>query len=467
MTDIRAIPDAVQWHEGMLLSPHHFQQADLRTNSLNAYMTLAVSPFGWGVRRLEIDRSALVGGTFSVTELEAIMPDGLLVVHPADTHAPALAVDLKALPPEAAAGRITVHVTVAVRSDLAMRTGELQRFRSVEGPEVVDENTGDNAIPIPRLRPVLSLHCTDSPLRPPSSRFVSLPLAILQPEGQGFTTVPFEPPRLAVEPGTLLYRLSNDLAAELATKAKAWGERLRGAVFRGQANLVGDSIASLRAIVAGMPRLDALLRTALAHPFVVYLALCDIAGDLAVVGGRVALPSLGRYDHADPLTAFEAVRAFVHDALEALRTPHRSVAFDHSAPGRFELALHADHVRGALVVGARMAPGQDAASVNAWFDQALIGTASRIPSMRLNRIDGAPRTAIGTAPELDLVPPPNMLLFRVTADPAFIVAGEVLQISRPAADGMTEPAELQLFLPAAATDKAGTDTRAPATPGNS
>ena len=108
-----------------------------------------------------------------------------------------------------------------------------------------------------------------------------------------------------------------------------------------------------------------------------------------------------------------------------------------------------------LVIGARMHPEQSAAAVAAWFTSAMIGAVSRIPTMRLNRVNGAARVAIEGAQEIDLVPPPNVLLFRVTADPAYVAQGEALQVSLPPEDGLEEPAQLVLFLPASAESASG------------
>ena len=83
MTDARSIPAAVQWHEGMLLSPQHFQQNGLRAQALQSYLMLAAAPYHWGIKQLEIDPNALQVGTFALTGLEATMPDGLLVAYPA------------------------------------------------------------------------------------------------------------------------------------------------------------------------------------------------------------------------------------------------------------------------------------------------------------------------------------------------------------------------------------------------
>ncbi|HEV7518390.1 MAG TPA: type VI secretion system baseplate subunit TssK, partial [Thermoanaerobaculia bacterium] len=75
----RELPAAIQWHEGMLLAPQHFQQMALRQEDLLGYHAAALSPYHWGVRQMEHDASLLVAGTFRLTALEAVLPDGLVV----------------------------------------------------------------------------------------------------------------------------------------------------------------------------------------------------------------------------------------------------------------------------------------------------------------------------------------------------------------------------------------------------
>src|SRR5688572_5016340 len=75
------IPDAIQWHEGLLLTPQHFQQLSSRHEALVQYGTSLVAPFCWGVRRFKHHQISLTPGKFRVLELEAVMPDGLVVVH--------------------------------------------------------------------------------------------------------------------------------------------------------------------------------------------------------------------------------------------------------------------------------------------------------------------------------------------------------------------------------------------------
>ena len=70
--DIRIdeISPAIQWHEGMLLMPQHFQQFAGRLESLIQFVTTLTSPYGWGVLRFDYDRAALVGGKLRVFVLK-------------------------------------------------------------------------------------------------------------------------------------------------------------------------------------------------------------------------------------------------------------------------------------------------------------------------------------------------------------------------------------------------------------
>jgi type VI secretion system protein ImpJ len=42
------LEERIQWHEGMLLAPQHFQQTSARTDALVALHTLLAAPFVGG-----------------------------------------------------------------------------------------------------------------------------------------------------------------------------------------------------------------------------------------------------------------------------------------------------------------------------------------------------------------------------------------------------------------------------------
>ena len=66
----------IQWHEGMLLSPQHFQQESARVDTLVAWQSLSANALAWGVKHFDIDESLLANGLLRVNSLEAVFPDG-------------------------------------------------------------------------------------------------------------------------------------------------------------------------------------------------------------------------------------------------------------------------------------------------------------------------------------------------------------------------------------------------------
>ena len=111
MVDFHKIPQAIQWHEGMLLAPQHFQQSNLRSEELLSYHMASTAPFYWGIRRLKIDPVLLVGGVLRVLDLEAVMPDGLIVVHEHEQDGP-LEIDISGCVEEIRLAPLTIHLAV-------------------------------------------------------------------------------------------------------------------------------------------------------------------------------------------------------------------------------------------------------------------------------------------------------------------------------------------------------------------
>src|ERR1700740_997897 len=130
LTDARTIPEAVQWHEGMLLSPQHFQLTARRAEALTGYLLEAAAPFCWGVQRLDIDQGLLLEARFRVVVLEAVLPDGRLVLYPSGGEDPLLERDFKSAELNPRVAPVTVHVAVAARTEHAASAGGPLRYRS-------------------------------------------------------------------------------------------------------------------------------------------------------------------------------------------------------------------------------------------------------------------------------------------------------------------------------------------------
>ncbi|HVF44454.1 MAG TPA: type VI secretion system baseplate subunit TssK [Pyrinomonadaceae bacterium] len=440
------IPESIQWHEGLLLTPQHFQQMSLRHESLLQYVAGAIAPFGWGVRRFGWDAAALAGGVLRAIRLDAVMPDGLVVSYGARGGRELggdLSVDLS---PHAerlkGGGAVTVHLAVAARDPEQGAHGRDGRYLSVEGDPVADEATGDGALVIPRLRPHLKLVAGDAP----GKNHVSFPLARVRHSGAAFTLDGFTPPSLAVERYSELGRMCSEGARHMREKAMFLADRLRGASAGGaRAVLDRDTESMLRCLLAPLPQLEAVLATDVTHPFVVYLAFCAAAGQVATLGGRLDPPLFRPYDHNDLDATFGEVLAYIRGKVEAGAASSFTVhAFTYDE-GVFQINFDPAWATKRLVLGMRARPGMTEAELGRWGMECVIGSESLMHSLRRNRVRGARRSLVER--DDDLVPPRDVLLFSLAPDPEFVEPGQPLQIFNAGVQGQeTRPSAIVMYV---------------------
>lgn len=445
-TAVRVLPpDAVLWHEGMMLAPQHFQQSALRGEELLHYRVHAAAPFGWGVRRLQVDQRLLGQGTFRVTELEAVLPDGTLaVVRMSRDHA--LETSVAGYEEDARRKVLTVHLAVpAARGEDEPMGGQLQRYDRVDGQPVPDDNTGDGEIAIRRLRPRLVL----IPGVTAPDKYSSLPLARLDFRDGAFLTTDFVPPLLAVDsdqtaPSYPLAKACAQVASRVRDKAQFFADRLRGATTRSRDGATVDPRAVVNALVAELPRLDALLTLRQAHPLELYLALCGLAGRLAGLEGCVP-PVFPRYDHADLRATFRPLCIYCIRALDTLQEVFATLSFEWTG-GRFQIVPPALPAGGEpLLIGVRGGTISDHDAA-AWLDGAFIGSASRMPSLLDRRFRGPERRRAAEGGDLEMAATPGVVLFQVDVNPESIVPGQPLQVVHPEGERRERPAELLLYL---------------------
>jgi type VI secretion system protein ImpJ len=427
MLSARDIPAAIQWHEGMMLAPPHFQQMAARIDQLVAYNAAAISPFHWGLLQFQLDRVTLISGQFRVLELEAVMPDGL-IVHYSAADPGGLEADLTPHIDPIAQPTLTVHLCVpAAKPGMAASPGDLPRYASVEGPLVRDECDGEGEIRIPRLKPRLSLMVTTSPGQKPPQKYVSIPLARVVYQHEAFALADFAPPTLALAPQSLLGRMGADLARRIREKALFLAERAGSPAAIGNNRAVQETLSEIRGLVAVLPPLEALLAAGVCHPFQVYLALCQVAGHMAGVGTGPVPPTLSRYDHDDALVAFAEIRDLLLRMLGRIKEAAAPMAFAVQA-GKFRLHIEPSWLRRKLIVGVRGAVGMSEADVVAWMSRSLIASETLMEKLWEMRVKGASREPMDPSTELDISPGRGVILFLIDNDKNFILGNEMLEI---------------------------------------
>ena len=438
--DAYEIPKSIQWHEGLLLTPQHFQQMSLRQEALLQYVSAGLSPFGWGVRYFKVDQASLVGGTLRVLEVEAVMPDSLVVSYGV-RRGEELRVDLTPHADLMKQRPVAVHLAVPARETDTVTRGDLLRYDSVEGDLVVDENTGGGQLRIPRLRPRLSLLVGDAPPK----KYVSFPLVKVVYRDEAFTLTDFIPPALTVPRQSPLGVMCSALARRLREKAASLADQLRGPAGGGRGGYDLETENLLQSLVTPLPPLEGVLNTGVSHPYLVYLALLSVVGHVSVMGRSPVPPAFGPYDHDDLRATFEQVLDFVarqvEEGVTSAFTPH---AFRYEE-GVYSLLFDGAWAGRRLALGLRGQPGMSEQELVRWGRECLIGSRSKMQRMRETRILGA-RREVAERDE-SFVPPRGVVLFTLKADPEFVEPNEVLQIFNTGERGREgRPAEIVLYV---------------------
>jgi type VI secretion system protein ImpJ len=429
----------------MLLAPQHFQQLVQRQDVLLHYHAGLLSPFHWGVRHLQIDTVRLGEGTLRVTEIEAVMPDGLVVAFDGSSPVNAeagLEVDLTAYAEALKSGPVTIHLAVpARRPGLSPVKGDLPRYESVEGEPMADESTGEGDLRVPRLRPRLTLLVADNP----PQKYVSFPLARVGYANETYAATEHVPPLLRVPLASPLGKLCTGISLRLREKALFLAKQAGSPAVVSSPPQLLETRAKVQSLVAALPSFEAVLNTGVAHPYALYLALTGLVGHMAGIGRGLLPPLLEPYDHNDPWTSFAKARDFVFGVIdEGILESFTAFPF-YLLKGIFNRTFEEEWRTRRLVLGVRGQHGEsDNTAAVAWVQQCIIGSESRMLELRKRRITGAVRTKIDR--DGDLVPSAGVALFALEADPENVKPNEILQIWNPADRDQTRASEVILYV---------------------
>lgn len=441
MDNAHEIPKAIQWHEGMLLSPHHFQQMVQRQDQLLHYQISSMAPFFWGVQRLAFNQSLLVAGILQIEELEAVMPDGTLVVYENqgnDAQAP-LQADLTPFMEEMKQTPATIHLALpAKKHGQNAFKGDLPRYDSQEGREIADENTGENEIQIPRLQPRLSLIIAETA----PQKFVSFPLAKVSYANESFSAEDYIPPALAVSLQSPLGTMCAQIAKRLREKAVFLSYEVLAPSSTSGLPLALETKTLIQTMVASLPMFEAVLNTGKSHPFPLYLGLCQLVGNLAAMGTLVP-PVLQPYNHNDPMASFLQAQQYIFRMIEeGVHEAYMNIPF-YFENEMFGTKFDSTYMDKPVFIGVRGQPGMTEKDVRDWIEKSWIGSSSKVQGMRDKRILGPERKRLERVD--DLVPARGVQLFSLKVDPAYIIPDEALHIYNTTSIG-PRPAEIIMFV---------------------
>ncbi|MBM3374765.1 MAG: type VI secretion system baseplate subunit TssK [Betaproteobacteria bacterium] len=393
----------VQWHEGMLLSPQHFQQDALHRATDSALKAYLSQPMGWGVERLEFDNALLSGGRIRVLSLRAVFPDGTPVWYEAEEDPP-LEIDaadaLNQTTDEPLDLFLRLPTAHAVESE--DRPG---RYLSAHEPPVADLVSEAMPIDVPRLKLNLSLALGP----PPSGSFTRLRLGAVRNEGGSLRMTQTLPALLRFSAAPALVARLRSLAADLRSKASFVARQVAGMTdpSRLQEKLLVQQ--QLSCMVLALPAAEAISQSTEIHPWNAYTALVGMSAQLSQLHLASVPPPTPAYQHEDPYSAFDRLLGQIEQAVQEISQSYREIRFGFRE-GVFALDLQPTWIDGRLVVGVQ---GPSTENLVLFMETAVIGPASRYAELQERRVLGLRRTRIAAAEELSLKPLPGTVFYEL------------------------------------------------------
>lgn len=296
----------VVWQEGMLLSPQHFQQADRAAHQRLAQRFRFSERFGWGVRALEIEESALQHGRLALTRAEGVFPDGTAFDTGQGDPLPAP----RDIAPWFEGQRDTLLVHLGL--PLPQRGKPLaaaEAGTAVPGPRhlvraetVPDENAEGSDREIALARRNLVLLLPDEAL----SQYERLPLAEIVRTTSGFVlrdafdgvADPLLPPVIALQGSRGLLakvRRVHNLLLDRSRELSEMRTQRGGSAEFGRADL--GNFWMLHCVNAHIPLLQHFTDHPEVHPEEVFLALASLAGMLCTLSSEHTPRDLPVYEH--------------------------------------------------------------------------------------------------------------------------------------------------------------------------
>ncbi len=439
----------IQWSEGMLLSPQHFQQNQIYWESLLRHQMEQVLPFYWGLQALELDENALLAGMVKIQLMQAVMPDGLIVVHDAERHTP-LELDLTPALSKLPGKVHKVYLAVPIRKPgAASSNAMIQRFDSYRDEPTVDDNTGQGQVSVERLRPRLVLMAGVEP----SPQYSWIPLFEIQQDDDGaFKPTSYVPPLLQVRRKPFLGTHSigekvSQVAYQLRDKVLNLAKSSSAGSTAG-ASLSLEQRQRIHQMVVALPELEVLIGSDAAHPFAVYQSLARLLGQMSFVAANPVPSALPPYQHNDVGPGMEQALRFVQGLLNEIQLAYSTEMWTEEKTGVFSFPVPENWEGDRILVELQGSAERSLQDFQTWMAGCRIASVSIIKSLIRQRMPGASAEFLARDDHLGVVSAPGRALFEIKLQEGVVQAGEKLYIANTRPDNLEKtPTAILLYIP--------------------
>ncbi len=318
----------IYWHQGLFLQPQHFQLTDLLQQALaRPYLDVTI-PFGWGVREIDIQASALSRGTGHVNAFSAVFQDGTYVQFPGNAVILPRSFEKdwtyrdRPLTIYAGLRRFEENASnVTTIGSLDAEGGET-RFVTLPDPEEVRDLYGNGPDAL-----VKSLYFNirlfwDSEIQHLDS-YNLIPVAQVLWDGGAIKVSPtFIPPALSLSASRTLSGLAQEIRNECASRARQLEEFKSSGEERGEGSEGGNItyLLALRTLNRYVPLLYQYTESDPLHPWHLYGVLRQMIGELSTFSSSINL-----FGESDVFK--EPLPPYVHEDIWGCMSRAQSVLF--------------------------------------------------------------------------------------------------------------------------------------------
>lgn len=313
--------DKVIWSEGMFLRPQHFQQFERYIEDQAISRNRYVTPYSWGIKKLEIDSSLLSLGKVAIVYAEGIFPDGSLFKVTYDPAFPLVVQVTKGQENQLIYMTIPPQIKGAVASDdpehsqgvrYRQKHQDIRDSHGINNDRVYPIATGDL-----NVRLVAEDQLEDS--------FIALPIAQVGSIGDdgGLILNPlFSAPAIDMSVYSECLSSLGDLILLVQEKAKQLAATIESGMSNGAGTVV--DLLMLKALNSWGAALAILIKQTPLHPYELFKQLSIFIAEISTFtrSERVAVKGV-EYSHIE---AYQGLLTLIENARVLVSTSFKSKA---------------------------------------------------------------------------------------------------------------------------------------------
>ncbi|WP_221795101.1 type VI secretion system baseplate subunit TssK [Oceanobacter mangrovi] len=347
----------LSWYQGQFLQPQHFQAASYHNEQLVIQYMRELTPYPWGVARMQLEEQALAGGVVELRYIKALFEDGTLVEFPDNAHVRSRSVDGfwddRTQPLKVYLGLSKLDPTSANVTEVPSLASAPQihsRYVGItEGAEMSDLHQGNTSTSVKTLQYALALYF-ESEIADLNDKQL-MPLFALEQHGEEILlSEDCIAPVLKLSGSALLMSRIKGIRDELLGRSKQLENYKNTPTSRAaEFNPVAERYRSaLRLLAHYAPMLQHWFENPGVHPADIYGCLRSLIGELSTFSHKVNLlgestgngPSLPRYNHNELAATFLAASNMIVSLLDELTvSPELLVRFNRDGSNRFSAEL--------------------------------------------------------------------------------------------------------------------------------